>query len=135
MNFSKLLHQAKAFLLYLSRKEMGLVVLFVVLFAASALFLSFTVERNLDPDAGKNWWALAFDSPKSESLSFFIENHGSGTGFSYAVLQDKATLDTGTIDIAKGARKDIFVPAEAGTGRITVTVTDASGKKKEIYRQ
>lgn len=119
----------------LSKKESGLIVVFIVLFAASSLFLSFSVNRDLDPDDGKNWWAIGFEDPKSTSLSFFIDNHADGTPFSYAITQGKTIIDSGTIDITKGRTERISIPTPANPGKTTITVTDKTGKKQALYRQ
>ena len=137
MNTTKLLHRTKQFLQTHAKKESGLVTLFVVLFLIGSGILFGVVGRGLDPDAGKDWWALAFVSPKSASLSFVIENHGSGTAFSYSVVKpDKTIIDSGTVDIAKGSSRIVNESVPAVTDEKTVvTVTDANGKKKDIYRQ
>ncbi len=137
MNTTTLLHQTKQFLRAHAKKESGLVMFFILLFVIGTGTLFGVVSRGLDPDAGKDWWALAFVSPKSTSLSFIIGNHGSGTTFSYTVTKpDKSVVSTGSVAIAKGTRDIVTVATPAAAGeKITVTVTDAIGKKKEIYRQ
>lgn len=123
------------FIRVLSKKESGLISVFIALFAVSSLFLSFSVSRDLDPDNGKNWWAIGFDDPKSASLSFFIDNHADGTPFSYVISQGKTVIDSGTRDIGKGHTEHIDVPAAENPGKTTITVTDKTGKKQALYRQ
>ncbi|NTW89995.1 MAG: hypothetical protein HGB37_03770 [Candidatus Moranbacteria bacterium] len=115
--------------------EEALAVIFVVvLFVAASGWLFFHVNRELDPDNGKNWWTLAFENRDTGSLSFVIENHSASTIFTFNVSHDKDVIDAGNLTIERGGRKAISLPANAAEGRTIVTVTSSDGSKKEIYR-
>jgi hypothetical protein len=111
------------------------VVIIVAFFVAASGWLFFQVNRELDPNNGKNWWTLAFETRDATSLSFAIENHSNSTKFTYAVSNGKETIDSGEISLAKGDRKTVLPNVSTIPGRAIVTVTALDGSKKEIYRE
>jgi hypothetical protein len=46
--------------------EKRLILLFVLLFAVSSLYLFWQNERGLDQNLGKDWWILSFDEPMND---------------------------------------------------------------------
>ncbi len=115
--------------------EAGILATFFVLFASSILFLDMKIGRDLDPDIGKNWWAVSFEDRDPWSVAFSIENHSDRDGFSYSVSRNKIVLDAGTVSIGKGERKIIAPKEDGGIGRTTITVESDDGSKKSIYRE
>lgn len=112
--------------------ETALTSLFLVLFVVSSAFLSWKIDRDLDPDYGKEYWVIAFE--ERDALSgFFIENHSDEAKFTYAVSGGGKEIASGIVPVARGERRivDLSVPDMAG--RVTVTVEDGQGKKKSIY--
>lgn len=116
--------------------EAGLVSTFLVVFAASALFLDTKIGRDLDPDSGKDWWTLSFETRDPGSLGFAIENHSGNTDFSYEVTRDKIVLDKGTVSVERGERKTVIPSGNGDTaGRTTIVVEPQDGSKKSVYRE
>lgn len=116
--------------------EAGLVSAFLVLFASSALFLDAKIGRDLDPDTGKDWWTLSFETRNPGSLGFAIENHSDDTEFSYEITRDRIVLDKGTVSVEKGERKTIIPSGNGDTaGRTTIVVEAKNGSKKSVYRE
>lgn len=115
-------------------EEAFAVAVVVALSIIASGWLFFEVNRELDPNDGKNWWTLAFESRDAGSLSFTIENHSGSTVFTYSVSHDKDIVDSGNLTLEKGGRKTISPPTNAVAGRTIITVTASDGSKKEIYR-
>lgn len=116
--------------------ETGLVSIFLILFAASTLFLDGKIGQDLDPDSGKDWWVLSFEDRNPGSLGFTIENHSGNTDFSYEVTRDKVVLDEGTVSVERGGRKTVVPSGNGDTaGRTTIVVESADGSKKSVYRE
>jgi hypothetical protein len=115
-------------------EEVFAVAVVVALFVVASGWLFFQVNRELDPNDGKNWWTLAFESRDAGSLSFGIENHSDSTTFSYSVSHDKDVIDAGALTLEKGGRKTISPSENAAAGRTIITVTASDGSTKEIYR-
>jgi hypothetical protein len=115
--------------------QKSLIIAFLVLFTASASFLFWRNEHELDPDQGKSWWTLSFATPEqTDSLSFSVENHSDSTRFDYKIVADKKVLTAESFIVEKG--KPIRITPEFSAQpdtRTSVIVTDGTGKK-EIYR-
>lgn len=119
--------------------EKTLVIVFCALFATSALFLFWKNDHELDPNLGKNWWTLSFAAPEDpKSLFFTIENHTTGSTFSYDLsyrsTPDKEISYQESVIVAPGETKTITpdIAAPENT-RTSITVT-AGAEKKTIYR-
>jgi hypothetical protein len=117
-------------------QQKSLIIVFLTLFAASAVFLFWQNERELNPDRAGNWWTLSFSEPASvASLTFVIENHSDATHFSYQVVSDKIVYSESNFFVEKGdsitlTPKD---PIGGDGSRISIIVSDGAGKK-EIYK-
>lgn len=107
----------------------------ITLFALASGILFFRIDRGLDPNYGKNWWTLAFETRDSDSSQFTVENHSSATHFTYAITHDKDTLSGGELTIPKGGHRTLSPSVASIPGRTIVTVTAEDGTKKEIYRE
>ncbi|NTW13736.1 MAG: hypothetical protein HGA31_01765 [Candidatus Moranbacteria bacterium] len=110
---------------------------FVILlfFAIASGVLFFRIDRGLDPNYGKNWWVLSFETRDPDSSRFTVENHSSATRFTYTFTHDKDILDTGDLTIPKGRHKTVTPTVPSLPGRTVITVTADDGTKKEIYRE
>ncbi len=113
--------------------ETALASLFLALFVVSAAFLSWKIDRDLDPDYGKEYWVIAFEERGELSSGFFIENHSDEAEFTYTVSGGGETLASGTVPIARGEKRIIDLSASDIAGRVTITVEDGQKKKKSIY--
>jgi hypothetical protein len=112
-----------------------LILIFIVLFSASALFLFWRNERELDPNRNKNWWTLAFVAPQeSNNLSFIVENHSDQNNFQYKIITNKETLTDGIFEVPRGETKTISPSLiTLPNARTSIVVTDGKGQK-EIYK-
>ncbi|MEI6650753.1 MAG: hypothetical protein WCL23_04970 [Candidatus Moraniibacteriota bacterium] len=112
-------------------------VVFVVLalFAAACGYLFITVDSGLDPNLGKNWWTLSFETRDPASGTFTIENHSKATRFTYTLTENKQSLDSGTVTIAKGDKKTVTPNVSLSPGRTIITVKADDNSMKEIYRE
>lgn len=112
-----------------------LIAIFFIFFAASALFLFWQNERELDPNRNKNWWTLAFAAPQeSDNLSFIVENHSDQNNFRYKVIGNKETLADETFEVPRGETKTIS-PSLTTDPTIRTSIVVTNGKEqKEIYR-
>lgn len=117
--------------------QRSLILISALLFVASASFLFWQNERELDPDQGKDWWVIAFASPEDPvDLSFVLENHSDQVDFHYEIATNKTVLLEDTFSVRRGETLTIMPPlaAQADT-RTTVIVSASKGEnKKEIYR-
>jgi hypothetical protein len=112
-----------------------LIIIFFIFFAASALFLFWQNERELDPNRNKNWWTLAFAAPQeSNNLSFIVENHSDQNNFRYKIIANKETFIEETLEIKRGETKTIS-PSVAAIPNTRISVIVTNGKEqKEIYK-
>src|SRR3990167_5730764 len=116
--------------------QRSLILIFIVLFVASAFFLFWKNERELDPDQGKSWWTLAFAIPEeSKSLSFIVENHSDQMAFEYEIMADKLLLARNSFVVQRGEKVVIAPPLTAQTSERTKVTITLGTEKKEIYRQ
>jgi hypothetical protein len=139
MNGSRSKKIGRAVTLFLQKNaltETGIVSIFFLLFSASMIFLDTKIDQDLDPDIGKEWWTLSFETRDPSSLEFAIENHSGSTDFSYEVTRDKIILDEGAVSVKRSERK-IIIPSGNGdtAGRTTVIIESGDGSKKSIYRE
>ncbi|MEI7749800.1 MAG: hypothetical protein WCJ25_02250 [Candidatus Moraniibacteriota bacterium] len=113
----------------------------VTVFAVIAFFviasgvLFSQIDRGLDPNYGKNWWTLSFETRDPASDAFIVENHSSATRFTYTVSRDGTALKTGTVTLEKGKDATVSPEVPVDAGRTSVSVTANDGTKKEIYRE
>ncbi|NTW75566.1 MAG: hypothetical protein HGB34_01560 [Candidatus Moranbacteria bacterium] len=115
--------------------EVALTIAISLLLILATGILFFRVDRELDPDLGKDWWTLAFDSRDSLSLDFVIENHSEAHSFKYTVTSSDMVIGSDSFPVASGTRQVVQPDIHALPGRTTITVTGEDGTKKEIYRQ
>lgn len=115
--------------------EKHLVIIFCILFAASAFFLFWQNERELDPNQGKSWWTLSFAVPEQPgSLTFTIDNHSDNTDFGYEIVVNKKSLTKASFTVAKGNAITVTPDIEAAPDVRTLIIVTAGNEKKEIYR-
>ncbi len=112
-----------------------LILTFITLFVASALFLFWQNERELDPEQGKNWWTLSFALPSNqESLDFTVENHSDNTKFRYSIIADDETFAEATFEVPRGGKITITPSVLIQPDTRTRVIVTAMDQKKEIYR-
>lgn len=104
----------------------------IVLFVAGSAWLSYASYKFVDPNVGKNWWTISFESPTGKNLDFMIENHSDSTDFHWAVLGVQK-LQEGDEKIAKGETKHIPIGDDFDAEKITIEVI-LGDEKKDIYK-
>lgn len=110
-----------------------LIIFITLLFVLSASYLSYVSDRSLRSDAGKKWWAIYFEDPKSDSLNFTIENHSARNNFHWEILDDNQKVREGDVEIETGGSKKISPDIQNPAGKNSVVVSSGSDKK-EIYK-
>lgn len=110
----------------------------LLLFIISAVYLSWIEIRQADLNLNKNWWALYFKDPKSNSLNFTIENHSQKNNFHWEIISGSDTLKEGNVSITKGSTwtSDVQVNMpETNLDNKKVTISATNGNdKKNIYK-
>jgi len=107
----------------------------VLLFVCSFSFLAYVGWKQQQYDYSHSWWALSFNNPKSNDISFTIENHSSETVFHWEIFLDKTSISQGDATIAIGQSKSIPAIATDVAGRtVTITVSTPKGSK-DIYKK
>jgi len=115
------------------------IILSVVVFLLSAcIFLSFRAWKMADLTNGDSRWALYFENPTSQDLTFTLENKGVAHKLHWKELLGNANivLQEGDVLIFAGQKNTItLLSVDTPKGeKITLEVLDQSGEKKEIYK-
>jgi hypothetical protein len=115
--------------------EKHLLIVLILLFAFSSVFLFWKNTTELDPDHGKNWWTLSFTEPQNTSnLNFTLTNHSDAERFHYQVLSGREVISEQDIEINKGETRQITIDTPAtDDDRMSIRVFQGT-EKKEIYR-
>lgn len=107
----------------------------IVLFILSSAWLFHSSNNFLDPNEGKNWWAIYFSNPKSNDLTFTIENHSDNNNFKFEILSDKEKIKADEISIKKGETFSINEKFEDAYKNKKITIRVINGNEtKEIYK-
>lgn len=104
----------------------------MIFLVSSFLFLAWNETQQQSPTS-QNWWVVYFSNPKDKSLDFVIENNSNEAGFRYEISDGKNHLQEANIEIAKGAKKEIFFNENIASERIIIRVS-AGNETKEIYK-
>lgn len=56
-----------------------------------------------------NQWFLYFDNPQNNSLNFTIENYTNKSDFTWQLLNNDNSFDTGKIKVLKGDKKTVII--------------------------
>jgi len=112
------------------------IVIASLLFILVSIFLFWKNERELDPNSGKNFWNISFDSPdRPESLEFTIENYTDDVDFNYVVTENLRVIEKNDVKVER-TRKAMIRPLLTAALGTPTTVTVTHGKEqKEIYRK
>lgn len=114
--------------------EKRIIIAIVIFMIVSFLFLAYNEKKQQDPDYQKDWWAVYFIDPKSNSLSFVIENHGNSPEFHWQILKNKKVAEEGDVNIKKGSSVNIAPDMSANVpDKIDVKISDGKSDK-EIYK-
>ena len=117
-------------------KNKSIIISFILLFLASAVFLAWRETKLASPQS-QNWWSIYFTSAKDNGLDFIIENNSNQSNFHWEATAEKSPFQNGDIEIAKGGKKEIKITKpdteSFGNLKFTITVT-TENNKKEIYK-
>lgn len=105
----------------------------LALLLISSVYLSYLGQKQADYNYQAKWWALSFTDPKSNALDFAIENHSKFSNFHWTVFVNDQKLLEGDEKIKLGESKDVPLKMQNIPGKISITVSDGTGKK-EIYK-
>jgi len=105
----------------------------ILLSLISAVYLSWMEKRQADLNLNKNWWVLSFDNPKSNDVSFAIENHSQKTDFHWEIFSGNVKIKAGDAVVANGTIWTSNVQVNNLAGKISIIVTNGADKK-EIYK-
>jgi len=112
-----------------------IIITIALLFVCSFSFLAYTGWKQQQYDYSHSWWALSFNDPKSNDLSFTIENHSDQTSFHWEIFLDKSSISKGDTMLGIGESKLIPAIATDVSGRtVTVKVSTPKGSK-DIYKK
>ena len=98
-------------------------------------YLAYTETKQQDYNYGSSWWTTYFADPKSEDMSFAIENHSSETNFHWQISRNKEIIAKGDVKIEIGKTQSVHVAKiDTQADIITVKVSTPKGSK-EIYKK
>ncbi|MGB5018357.1 MAG: hypothetical protein WBO66_01365, partial [Candidatus Moraniibacteriota bacterium] len=83
-------------------KSSTLILITAFLFILSTMVISFIVDKQLDPNYQKNWFAIGFVSPSGDTPDFILENHSSEHSFRYTVTSGGKILTDQPIEASNG---------------------------------
>ncbi|MFZ5982228.1 MAG: hypothetical protein ACOYS2_01470 [Patescibacteria group bacterium] len=99
-----------------------------LLFILSAFYLFWSAEK----PASSSWWAVYFESAKSDKLDFVIENRSKENDFRYEVWQGEEKISENRIACADICRTEVV----EAVGEEAMTVKIWKGEeKREIYKK
>ncbi len=118
--------------------EKKIITTVIVLLFLSFVFLDLSEQKQTDPTGKNGWWAIYFEDPKSQDLSFTIENNGKAKKFHWKETRtsDGAIIKEATISIPTGGKSTIPLSLDTDTKgeKIVLEVSDENGGTKEIYK-
>lgn len=109
-----------------------IIILLIIFLVSSFLFLAWNETQQQSPNS-QNWWVVYFSNPKDESLNFVIENNSDETGFHYKISDKENGLEEADVEIAKDAKKEIFLNKNIASEKIIIQVS-AGSERREIYK-
>ena len=107
----------------------------ILFFILSASSLAWIEKKQSNENEGKDWWALYFTEPKSDSLNFVIENHSNENNFHWEISYGGDKIKKGNSNIKKGSALQLnsHLNIEPENKKIIIQVISGD-KKKEIYK-
>lgn len=111
-------------------KSSALILTTAILFIVCASILSFIVERDLDPNYEKDWFAIGFMTLSGDAPDFIIENHSQEESFRYTIRSGGQTLSDSSFTAKRGESLDIHPENESLPTPYTITVFPENDPKK-----
>lgn len=116
-----------------NEKKIILAVL-IMLFAGFS-FLFYNEQKQLKSADKNGWWAVYFENPKTQNLSFTIENKSKTEKFYWKEILENNIIQEAVISIPAGEKKAVLLPETNNlSGKIIIEVSDENGGKKEVYK-
>jgi hypothetical protein len=115
------------------------IIIFIsILFIASSSWLFYINQQETNPNKNKNWWSISFQNPRSNDLTFIIENHSQETAFHWQLLKNNKILTQDDLKINNNSSKKIPLNLtdfqySSLTGKLILQVKTKSSQK-EIYK-
>ena len=106
----------------------------IILLFAGFSFLFYSEQKQLKSTAKNGWWAVYFENPKLQDLSFTVENNKQAKKFHWKEILENNIIQEADIIILAGEKKTIMPDAKNLSGKIIIEVVDEAGNKKEIYK-
>ncbi len=83
-------------------KSSSLILITAILFIVSSVTIAAIVNRELDPNYKKDWFAIGFVSPNEDTSDFILANHSPDTAFRYTIQSKGVTLSEETFQAGTG---------------------------------
>lgn len=111
-----------------------IIIFLSALLLAGSIYLFIVSDRFSSPDKG--WWSVSFQDPKSDNFTFYLENYANSNKFHWKISgSDGISLGAGDTEAMQGEIKKVEINlANVKNGKITLSVSDDSGNKKDIYK-
>ncbi|HAI74259.1 MAG TPA: hypothetical protein DCS28_02610 [Candidatus Moranbacteria bacterium] len=106
----------------------------IILLFCSFVFLSYSEQKQSKSIGENGWWAIYFENPQAEDLSFTIENNGKSNNFYWKEAAGNNIIQEASVLILSGEKKTIVPDANNLSGKVIIEITDEAGGKKEIYK-
>lgn len=111
-------------------KSSTLILSTMFLFLVSALTIAFIVNRELDPNDGKDWFAIGFIDPDSDSPDFMLANHSPDTAFHYTIQSKSMPISDDTFGAGKGETVTIHPDNTNLSKPYTISIFPENNHKK-----
>ncbi len=111
-------------------KSSTLILSTAFLFILCSSVISFLVDKQLDPNYKKDWFAIGFISLSGDTPDFILTNHSVDTAFRYEVQSKGKTLSEGTFTTEKGETRTIHPDNTALPKPYTISVFPENNPKR-----
>jgi hypothetical protein len=111
-------------------KSSALIITTAILFGISTLVLSFIVNRELDPNYHKDWFAIAFVTPDGNDPDFVIANHSPTQSFHYTLQSNGKILTDEPIIVKTGETLTIHPGRTELAKPYTISVSPENDARK-----
>jgi hypothetical protein len=116
-------------------KKNNLIIISTLLFfLVCGFFLVYTQTKQMNLANAKTWWTAYFQDPKSEDLSFDIENHSSSNSFHWEADSGNNILSQGNETIPNNQTKKIPLSNLDSQNQKIIIMISNGKDKKEIYK-
>ncbi len=118
--------------------EKKIITAVIILLFLSFVFIAYSEKKQTDPNGKNDWWAIYFENPKSQDLSFTIENNGKVKKFHWKEIEESTNSILKEADVSIPAGQKNIIPlssADTPKGqKIIIEVSSGAIEKKEIYK-